>query len=134
MQQVHIDGVDPEPLEAAFKATADVVRSEIPCPRYHIIAAFGADDDLVVVWALAQKPANDLFTASGSIGIRGVNETHPRVHGGMQRLRALGIVDGTKKPANGDRTEADHGHCQSCTSEYPCVHRVIPPCEKPLYR
>src|SRR4029453_7685207 len=134
VQQVHIDGVDPKTLETAFEATTDVVWSEIPCPCDHIVAAFGADDDLVAVGALAQKSADDLLTASGPIGIRGVDETHPRVDGSMQRLRALGIVDGTKKPANGDRAEADHGHFQSCASEYTCVHRVILPCKKPPSR
>src|SRR5882724_2915604 len=134
VQQVDIDGVDPEPLEAAFEATADVVWSEIPCPCDHIVAAFGADDDLVAVRALAQEPADDLFAATGPIGIRGVDETHPRVDGSMQRLRALGIVDGTKKPTDGNRAESDHGHFQSCTAEYTCVHRVILPYEKPSCR
>ena len=49
VQQVHIDDSNPEPLQAPFKATADVVGGEIASPGDHIVAAFGADDDLVPV-------------------------------------------------------------------------------------
>jgi hypothetical protein len=69
VQEIEINRLEAEPLQAAFDTAADIVRREIPHARYHVIATFGADEELVAVRTLLEEGTNDALAMASTVGI-----------------------------------------------------------------
>src|SRR5438094_4228541 len=83
VQEIEINRLDAEPLQAALDTAADIVRREIPHARYHVITTFGAYEDLIAVSTLFEEGTNDALAVSSAIGIRGIDKIHPGIDGCM---------------------------------------------------
>ena len=93
VQEVEINRLDTQPLQAALDTAADIVRREIPHARYHVIPAFSADEDLIAVSALFEESTDDALAMPGTIGVRGVDKIYSgNIDGRMQGFYTDGII------------------------------------------
>jgi hypothetical protein len=69
VQEIEINRLNAEPLQAALDTATDIVRRGIPHTSHHIVAAFGADENLVAVRTLFEEGTNDALTVSSAIGV-----------------------------------------------------------------
>ena len=130
VEEVQADGLHPEPAQALLEAFSDEAGREVAAPAAalegdEVVAPFRAQDEIVPVGAFLQEFSDEVLAAALAVGVRGVDEVHPAVDGGVEGAVTLGIVHGAKAAADGHGAESDNRYLKAGVSEGPFFHGSI---------
>src|SRR5262249_49236602 len=122
VQEVHVNGLDTQPLQAALDTAADRVWREVPHASHHIIATFRTDDDLIAIRALFEESTDHPLAVPLAIRVRRINKIHPSIDGRMEGFGADGVIHRAIDATDGHGAKTHHRYIESCPSKRTLFH------------
>ena len=78
--------------------------------------------DAIAIRALPEELPDQTLAAAFAVRVRGIDEVHPRVDGGVQRAQAFRVVYRAEGPSDGHPAEADDGDLEPGVAKLPPIH------------